>query len=103
MHEFLGGIRIGDSSCNAINYSYPFTKVVFTENALQLSIGVFFLKKRYFLPYYAITGVSLKKGIVCRGILIKHQLNHIPEFIVFWTGRYKRFLEECKKYSIPIN
>ena len=68
MHEFLGGIRIGDSSCNAINYSYPFTKVVFTENALQLSIGVFFLKKRYFLPYYAITGVSLKKGIVCRGI-----------------------------------
>ena len=103
MHVFRGGIRIGDSSCNAINYSYPFAKVVFTENTLQLSIGGFFLKKRYFLPYCAITGVSLKKGIVCRGLLIKHQLNHLPEFIVFWTGRYKRFLEECKKYSIPIH
>ena len=73
MHEFRGGIRIGDLSCNAINYSYPFAKVVFTEKALQLSIGGFFLKKRYSLPYCAITGVSLKKGIVCRGILIKHQ------------------------------
>ena len=103
MHEFRGGIRIGDSYCNAINYSYPFAKAVFTENSLQLSIGVFFLRKRYFLPYYDITGVSLEKGIVCRGILIKHQLNYLPEFIVFWTGKYKCFLEECKKYSIPVH
>ena len=103
MHEFRGGIRIGDSSCNAIHYSYPFATAVCTENSLQLSIGAFFRMKRYFLPYYDITGVSLKKGIVCRGILIKHQLNYLPEFIVFWTGKYKCFLEECKKYSIPVH
>ncbi len=102
MYEFRGGIRIGDSYRDAVNYSYPFAKAVFTENSLQLSIGCFFLRKRYFLPYYDITGVSLKKGIFCRGILITHQLNHLPEFIVFWTGSYKCFLEECKKYSIPI-
>lgn len=103
MHEFRGGIRIGDSFCDAMNYSYPFAKVIFTENSLQLSIGLFFLRKRYILPYYDITGVSLMKGIFCQGILIKHQLNYLPEFIVFWTGKYKCFLEECKKHSISIN
>lgn len=103
MHEFRGGIRVGNSYCDAINYSYPFAKAIFTENSLQLSIGFLFLGKRYFLPYHDILWVSLKKGIACQGILIKHRLNYLPEFILFWTGRYKCFLEECKKHSIPIH
>lgn len=103
MREFRGGIRIGNSYCDAMNYSYPFAKAVFTEKSLQLSTGFLFLEKRYFLPYHDIFGVSLKKGILCQGILIRHRLNDLPVFILFWTGWYKGFLEECKKYSIPIH
>ncbi len=103
MREFRGGIRIGNSYCDAMNYSYPFAKAVFTEKSLQLSTGFLFLEKRYFLPYHDILGVSLKKGILCQGILIRHRLNDLPVFILFWTGWYKGFLEECKKYSIPIH
>ena len=103
MRVFRGGIRIGNSYCDAMNYSYPFAKAVFTEKSLQLSTGFLFLEKRYFLPYHDILGVSLKKGILCQGILIRHRLNDLPVFILFWTGWYKGFLEECKKYSIPIH
>ena len=85
MREFRGGIRIGKSYCDAMNYSYPFAKAVFTEKSLQLSTGFLFLEKRYFLPYHDILGVSLKKGILCQGILIRHRLNDLPVFILFWT------------------
>ena len=103
MREFRGGIRIGNSYCDAMNYSYPFAEAIFTEKSLRLSTGFLFLKKRYLLPYHDILGVSLKKGIVCQGILIRHRLNDLPEFILFWTGRYQCFLEECKKHSISIH
>lgn len=102
MYYFQGGIRIGNSFYDTINYSYPFAKAFFGENTLQLSTGISFLTKMYSLPYNDITDVSLKKGIFSQGIVITHRLDSLPKTIVFWTRRYHDFLIECKKHSISI-
>ena len=35
MHEFRGGIRIGNSYFDAVNYSYLFARVCFAEKSLH--------------------------------------------------------------------
>ena len=87
MHKFRGGIRIGNSFHDALNYTWPFAEAVFTESGLQLSI-VFFL--------------SLKKGFFQRGIIIRHHSAQLPEFLLFWTRKDQPFLEECRNHAIPV-
>lgn len=102
MHTFRGGIRIGNSSRDAINYSWPFANAVFTEDALQFSIDFFFLKTTCILPYHDISCVSLEKGLFMQGIRIRHHTALMPEFLLFWTGKHHSFLEECRNHSIPV-
>ena len=47
MHEFRGGIRIGNSYFDAVNYSYPFARVCFAEKSLHFSIGIVSFRKNF--------------------------------------------------------
>ncbi len=101
MHKFRGGIRIGNSFHDALNYTWPFAEADFTESGLQLSI-FFFRTTTWLLPYNDISGVSLKKVFFQRGIIIRHHSAQLPEFLLFWTRKDQPFLEECRNHAIPV-
>lgn len=102
MHEFRGGIRIGNSYFDAVNYSYPFARVCFAEKSLHFSIGIFSFRKNFSIPYCDMTRISIRRRIIGYGILIEHRSNSLPKFIVFWTVQGRSFFRTCEEYSIPI-
>ena len=98
---FRGGIRIGRSYWDAWNYSWPFAKLVFRDDALVISTW-FLWRREYVLDYGSIAAATRKRGFPCGGVAITHHAPEIPPYIVFHTVRAASVLEECKKRGIEI-
>ena len=98
---FRGGIRIGSSFLNSINFSWPFVKVMFEDDCFRIVIS-FVSSKEYIILYKNVIKISYKRGIFSEGVIIEHNMPFVPLYIIFWTSKVDSFLQLCKNNNIPI-
>ena len=99
---FRGGIRIGSSFLNSINFSWPFVKVIFEKECFRIIVS-FIQKKEYVILYKNVTKISYKRGLFSKGVIIEHVMPLTPSYIIFWTKQTDYFLQLCRNNNMPIN
>ena len=79
--RFRGGIRIGKGYFVALNVTWPFVVMEVSKNSISLRCsGV-----KYEFHADAISSIKKYNGLFSKGLKIEHQVQSIPEFVVFWT------------------
>ncbi len=94
-----GGLRWGESFWMAANATWPFATLNASPEALCIS-GIVNLDFRK----ADIKAIRRKKGMLpfSTGIVIEHQKLGFPEFILFWTFRYKRLKTELTRLGFIV-
>lgn len=98
---FRGGVRIGTSHWNSLNYTWPFAGVSFGNDGFRIATS-FLKRKEYVILYKNVTNISYKRSLFCKGVIIEHDMPTVPLHIIFWTRQADIFLQLCKKHSLPI-
>ena len=98
---FRGGIRIGSSYLNSINFTWPFVKVMFEDDCIRIRITLISTKE-YVVLYKNINRISYKKGLFSKGVIIEHNMPSTPRYIIFWTRKVDLFLLLCEKHRLKI-
>lgn len=97
MCKFKGGIRIGHSRTDALNFTYPFVELYATHEVVELKISLFFYKKIFCLKRENINSIFPVKSFFSQGIKIEHSQSNIPKFIIFWTFSVDKVYKELKE------
>lgn len=98
---FRGGIRIGSSPSDSINFTWPFVKITFENDCFRIVVS-FVLRKEYIILYKYVTKISYKRGLFSKGVIIEHNMPFTPPHIIFWTRQVDSFLQLCKNNNMPI-
>lgn len=83
IYEEIGGGRIGD-----VTYSFPFVKVLLTEQELIINYP---LKNKICFRREDIESIDVYVGLIGKGLQIRHNLSSVEQHVVFWCD-IKRLL-----------
>ena len=89
-----GGARLGQGFWFAINWTWPFSVLVVTPQALTLNVFL----KQYTFPKDTLRHLMRYPGFWAMGLQLVHTCPDYPPFIVFWTFDFeilKSELERC--------
>ena len=82
----VGGVRVGASYWDAWNASLPFARITVSEDAIDISVSLFFSSsRRYTFAAATVRCLSVYSGLFSRGLRIEHTVADCPPFVIFWT------------------
>ena len=88
-----GGLRFG-----TMNATWPFASL--TANPNSIWISCFGFKLQY--PKTAISSLRLYRASISTGLLIEHEIEWRPRFIVFWTFNFKQLAENLERLGYRV-
>lgn len=92
-----GGIRYGSSFYSAINFTWPFAKLIADPDGISIKVSLGKLwGKTFALERAQIKSIKKKCGFMGTGISIEHSNVQHPPLILFWTFRYELLKKELE-------
>ncbi len=83
---FKGGLRIGKNSFLAWSFSWPFARLSFEDDHIEIGRH-FFQNKKYTLAHADILCIRRKHGLFSKGVRIIHKAPNAPAYLLFWTTK----------------
>lgn len=97
-----GGLRVGQSYWQAVNYTWPFAQLRFNKDELEVETSIFgMFSKIHRLERISIDAISIKRGLFGSGIRIEHSCLVEAPFLLFWTFRSNKVLEALIESDYP--
>ena len=96
-----GGLRWGSNFWYGSNATWPFATLKATPQNLDISVGIGPLRRTFAFNRSDIQEVSIKSGLISKGLKVTHLRSDCPPVIVFWTFRPRRLLSEMAALGYP--
>src|SRR5689334_12167436 len=97
MYSEWGGAKIG-SGLIAMNATWPLAKLAVDSSSLEL----YCLFSRWSFPKQSVVAVHRYSGVCSKGVRIEHTIKDHNPFIVFWTFRRERLIDELVRHGYPV-
>lgn len=94
-----GGARIGEGTLLAFNATWPFATI--TINELQIELQCLWM--RWIFPKQTIRNLILHDGAFSTGLRIDHTNKNYDGFIVFWSFKIGKLLQELDARGYSVN
>jgi hypothetical protein len=85
-----------------LNFSVPFAHLECNPDAITLNIDALLLKRHYVFPKQLIESLEDYSGLFSKGLQIRHLVDGLPEFIVFWTRDREGLKRALRQLGYPI-
>jgi hypothetical protein len=96
---------MGHSFWFASNATWPFAFLEASPDSISITLSFFgVFKKKFEFAKSEIRSVKRKKGILPfnTGIIVEHQKQEYPPFILFWTFVYPKLAAELSRLGFTI-
>jgi hypothetical protein len=91
--SFIGGIRIGQSYWDSMNYTWPFAKLDVEQDGIQITL---LFCKKIFISKDDILAVEKYSAFISSGVKITHKNTAIAPCLIFWTSSLDQLINQLK-------